>query len=328
MKNLKSYGKYLKPNILFGILAAGFLSCNDDGIPENLEFEQFRYIYLSAAREGVKTVTVTPESDITFVFGGIRYGGTTNMQQGEIQAEIAADLSLVAAYNTANNTEYLPLPTAHFALDKTTLSIENGKNFSDVANLTVKNGGNLDNTKQYLLPVTVKTINAPENLPLNEEFKTAYWVVLSNILPVDAEFNKGAWEVVASSVWQAGYEAEDMFDNDINTYWHTDLTGLPQDFTIDMAGNKRITGFYLTHRQEPNETANPKNIRIETSMDEQVWETVYQTGNLDQSKTRISLPLGKTVIARYVRLTIIGVSDASATYSYIAEFDAYNNTEN
>jgi uncharacterized protein YjdB len=143
----------------------------------------------------------------------------------------------------------------------------------------------------------------------------------------DASFEKSAWTVTASDVWNEGYAAEKLIDGDELNHWHTTPgSGVPVDITVDMKGNKSIEGFYLIHRPEPEQPANPKAITIDVSMDAETWVPVYQTDNLSQEKTAILLELDQPVVARYFKVTITATNSGD-TYTYLAEIGAYNDEE-
>ncbi|MDR1666166.1 MAG: Ig-like domain-containing protein [Bacteroidales bacterium] len=146
----------------------------------------------------------------------------------------------------------------------------------------------------------------------------------------DEEFNRDEWTVTTSSVWQAGFEGEKMLDDDLFSYWHTDAgpTGIPASFTVDMKGNKLIEGFYLIHRKDIDQTANPKAITIDVSLNAETWVQVYQTNDLSQDKTEaIELDLDEEIVARYFRVNITATAVGAATYTYLAEIGAYNEDE-
>jgi hypothetical protein len=154
-------------------------SC-EDPVPTTIELEQFMYLSLTGAKEMpvIKKLNMESTADTTF-FIGISYGGTTNYERGDISAVIDADLSLIDAFNAANNTAYLPLPAETYSLDGTTLRIDNGSNRSSVARLTIHMSV-IDMSYDYILPVTVKSVSGG-NLPLNEEYSTIYLVFQGDV---------------------------------------------------------------------------------------------------------------------------------------------------
>ncbi|MDR3253335.1 MAG: discoidin domain-containing protein [Tannerella sp.] len=318
MKNLK-----VKTAILIAVLGATvFNSCNSDPVPE-IKLEQFMYLSLMGAKEypSIKKLDIGSSKDTLFNLS-IAYGGTTNYDQGNITAEIAADKSLADAYNIENKTNYLPLPEGTYSFDKTSLTIANGSNASDIAKLSIKTRS-INLAFEYILPVTVKSVSGSD-LPLNEDLKTIYLVFQGN---VDENPDIQNWTAVdASSVWQAGYEVAKVFDDNADTYWHSDLTGLPQWFSVDMKGYKRVSGFTWRNRKETNQLSIPKHIKIETSMDGTTWTEALDIPELPQSRMLQVLSLNAAVIAKYFKVTALS-SWSGDPYTYVAEVGVYSGDE-
>ncbi|MDR1155652.1 MAG: discoidin domain-containing protein [Bacteroidales bacterium] len=306
-----------------GILCAAALlwSCSDP-IPA-VENERFMSLALMGSKEvpAVKKLNLSSTADTVF-FIGMAYGGTPNYEQGDISAVIAADLSLVEAFNAANYTGYLPLPAETYALDRTTLQIANGRNSSDLAKLTVRMSV-INMSDEYILPVTVKSVSG--SLPLNEEMKTLYLVFRGD---VDEDSGRARWvSAGASSEWQGTYPVRYVFDGNRNTYWHSDASGpMPQWFAVDMQGFKRISGFTWNNRMEPEQLAIPKHVKIETSMNGTEWTQALDVPELEQSRVMQVLRLERSVVARFFRVTVLS-NWADAPYTYVAEIDIYSGEE-
>lgn len=137
------------------------------------------------------------------------------------------------------------------------------------------------------------------------------------------ESQRSAWKSGgASTVWQAGYEVEKAFDGNDNSYWHSDLNGMPQWIIVDMASVKNIDGFTYKARQEIEQPAIPKNMQFETSMDGETWTQVLDL-ELPNFRGLQVFPLESRVTAQYFRVTVT-TNWAGATYTYIAELDIYS----
>lgn len=298
---------------IVGIFA--FNSCSDP-YSEVIELEKFMYIALSGSADNPIIKTVDLDKDATFPLS-ISYGGTTNYEQGEIIAQIAVDNSLVAAYNKGHNTSYLSLPEGAVALDKTTLTITNGSRVSDQLNVIIKpRFANFIN--EYLLPVTIQSATEGK-IPVSEEFKTVYYIIKGKIetLPLEEK-----WTVLdASSVWQSSYPVEKIWDGDRNTYWHTDLSGMPQWFAVNMNEYKLIEGFTWVNRQDGADAV-PKHVKFETSMNGTDWTEVLDLPEIPKSNLIQIIQLPKKVIARYFKVTILS-NWANAPYSYVAEVSTW-----
>jgi hypothetical protein len=112
-------------------------------------------------------------SDTTLSFT-VRYGITDNAT-ATVEATIGADLSLVDAYNAANSKDFVPLPEEHVAFPNPVVSITAGDVEASVAFKLVE----LDRLSNgnFLLPVTVKSVNASNGFPLHETRKTVYYAI-------------------------------------------------------------------------------------------------------------------------------------------------------
>lgn len=299
---------------IFNLAMFVFNSCSDP-YPQVIELEKFMYISLSGAADNPITKTVDLDKNATFPLS-ISYGGTTNYNQGEIIAQVAVDNSLVSAYNTEHNTSYLALPAGAVTLDKTTLTITDGTRVSDQLNVTIKTQmANFVN--EYLLPVTIQSATEGK-IPVSEEFKTVYYIIKGNVetLPLEEK-----WEVLdASSVWQPIFPVESVWDGERNSYWHTDLSGMPQWFAVNMNGYKLIEGFTWVNRQDG--PAVPKHVLFETSMDGKEWTEVLDVPELPNSTLLQVLELPEKVIARYFKVTIQS-NWANAPYTYVSEVSTW-----
>jgi hypothetical protein len=302
-------------------LCAGALvwhSCGDP-IP-SIEAEQFLYLSLMGAKEApaIKKLNMESLGDTTFYIT-MAYGGTTNYERGDISATLDKDVSLVEAFNAANNTEYRLLPEEAYSFDKTNLLIPNGRNYADPVRLTLKMR-TLNLSNDYLLPVTVMSVNGG-GVPLNEELKTLYLVFQGDI---DEDKGKNRWSSTgASSEWQGTYKAALAFDDNRNTYWHSDAGGsMPQWFSVNMQGFKRINGFTWVHRTEPAQQAIPKHVKFETSMDGKEWTEALDVPEMGQSRALQVYPLGRTLVAKHFKVTVLS-NWADAPYTYVGEVDIY-----
>jgi hypothetical protein len=299
-------------SVMFGVLA----SCSEP-FPETIELEQFMNIALSGAADGEIVNTIEVDGSMTYPLS-VSYGGTTNYEHGDIVAEIGGDNLLVTAFNAENGTSYLPLPAGAWKLNKSSVTIPNGDRVSDITTLTV-NGPALNFVNEYLLPVTLKSVSGGD-IPINEELKTVYFIVKGN---VEHEALEGKWTVHdASSVWQAPYPVENVWDGNANSYWHSDLSGMPQWFAINMNAYKLIEGFTWRNRQDAGQNSLPKHVKFETSMDGSNWTEVLDIAELPNNRVSQVFDLPEKVIAKYFKVTILSTWTGDP-YTYVAEVSVW-----
>lgn len=268
------------------------------------------------------------------------YTGTTTNKMGKIVVEMEAAPSLVATFNSANGTNYSALPAACYEFESTMLTILDGEKTSNTLEIMIESLGELDYNKEYLLPVTVKTLYSEKaHVKLDEEGKTTYlliWTSEEGLADPQPGNDRQNWSILgASSEWQSPassiYLASTMLDGNLNTYWHSDAAGtLPQWVAFDMKVNKLINGFYLTNRQWADgaggATALPKIVTFEVSDtgEDGDWSLVEeyfelpQQPNTDDGRSQMNITLQKPVTGRYFRFTVLSIWTA-ASYTYVAE---------
>ena len=89
----------------------------------------------------VKTDTVGSESNLTFT--------------------LKADMALVEAYNEANSTECVEMPSSCYSFDKTELTVSRYGKSSTTGTLKIT-AKDLEQGKTYLLPVTIASVTGGE----------------------------------------------------------------------------------------------------------------------------------------------------------------------
>lgn len=301
---------------LTGILGISCFDACKQPIPEP-ELEQFMSVAMAGAKNpAVKSLKGAAD---TVFYVQIVYGGTTDYRQGNITARVNVDLSLTDAFNAGNGTAYRPMPDGAFSLESETFSIADGSNVSPPVKLTVK-AGLLDPDAEYVLPLTIVSLEG--KLPLNEDLKTLYIVFRG--AGVDITFGKASWEVKdVSSEWAPSVPATHAFDDDINTYWHTNLTGLPAHLAVDMKKPWRIQGFLFVNRQDhEGNTANPKRIAFEVSDDGLNWTVAREFGEFPQVYEEQRIPLDAVAVVQFFRVRIESAWSGQS-WTYIAEVGVY-----
>ncbi|MDR0844115.1 MAG: discoidin domain-containing protein [Tannerella sp.] len=310
----------MKTKILFLsllIICAGFQSCHDG--MESQELSEFMYISIMGANDSPSVKQLNPASADTVFNISVAYGGTTNYNQGDIQVSIAADFSLVNTYNTANSTNYLPMPESVYSFDNLSILIANGTNRSKAVKLNVKPLG-LDLSYDYILPVTVTSVSGGD-IPLNEELKTIYLIFQCQ---ADEALDKDQWTSAgASSIEQPEYGVENVFDDDLGNYWHSGVSGaLPQWFAVNMNGYKRFNGFAFTNAPDLNPDALPKHVVIAISVNGINWTDVLDIPAMEQSDAMQVLPLSHPALARYFKVTVLSTWN-NAPYTYVGDVFCY-----
>ena len=173
---------------------------------------------------------------------------------------------------------------------------------------------NIDTTQPYYY----YSVHKPEPGTIDNFFSST--VDLKTALMLN--FKKSNWSITSSSGEDSGFPASNVIDNDQASSWHS-MAGVafPHWIIIDMESPKFIDGFnYINF---PGQGSDAKNLKFEISLDNVNWTNVLQT-EVSESYLKQQLPLSKTVVGRYIKVTVMGTVDPAATYAEMGEIDAYN----
>lgn len=182
----------------------------------------------------------------------------------------------------------------------------------DLTTITLKN---IDLSKDYYFCTVFKPISN-----CLDEFETSKINAKEVALK---RFEKEKWSVAAVSDEANSHEGAKLIDNDILSFWHSQPTAMPHWVAIDMQSEKLFTGFHIVQAQEPGATWFSKDYRFEISQDNNTWEVVSE-GSLKANCYKQSVSFGKSVRARFYRLTILNGYADDAKAAQMAEIDLFN----
>lgn len=301
-----------------------FNSCNEP-FPKEIELEKFMYLSLSGSQENPVIKNVDLDENTTFSFFA-SYGGTTNYNKGEVVIEITIDNSLVTIYNSKNNTSYKILPEKAISLDKGTLTIKNGERVSDQISITI-NPQLIDFKYEYILPVTIQSVSEGK-IPINEEFKTIYYVIEANL--DNYNWEKETWEIIDfSSEWNdSQFSIKNIFDGKKETSWHSHpfdptLNGMPQWFIVDMKKRRpAIRGFKIWNRQDDH-SMEPKHVTFSVSEDNNNWTQVLELMEMSNDfKNELDYKTTTPTRGRYLKVEIKS-NWGNGNWTYLGEITPY-----
>jgi rhamnogalacturonyl hydrolase YesR len=121
---------------------------------------------------------------------------------------------------------------------------------------------------------------------------------------------------VTATAQQTGNEAARAVDGDMGTRWSAQ--GFPQQLTVDLGTRQRVSNVQLVTFQD-----RPYQYRVETSIDGATWTTVVDRTASTEPGTMLDAVTGAPD-ARWVRLTVTGVADASTTWVAIRELSVHD----
>jgi hypothetical protein len=173
-----------KIKIMICILLCGglFAACSKD----DAENPDTHFVYMASTDE--ITVAVTDAIDMgvdTTLQYTVAYGATQD-KTAIVQAVVEPDFSLVAEYNKSKSKDLPPLPTTYVQFGESSITIPSGQQKA-TSSFTLINLGSLPNG-EFLLPITIKSVNASNGFPVYEPKRTVYYVISNK-----SSILKGKW---------------------------------------------------------------------------------------------------------------------------------------
>jgi hypothetical protein len=125
-----------------------------------------------------------------------------------------------------------------------------------------------------------------------------------------------AGKPVTFTAQQAGNEARRVNDGSVTTRWSA--LGFPQAVTIDLGSARSIANSLVIPYRD-----RAYRYRIESSLDRSTWRLLVDQSTNTTKGTHLDDFRPGTVGARYVRLTVLGVSADPTTWVSLQEFAVY-----
>lgn len=144
-----------------------------------------------------------------------------------------------------------------------------------------------------------------------------------SLIPATGELSQKLMKIHStSSFWQAGNEGENMLDGNINTYWHSALTGYPHWVVFDLGDKFYVNWLELVRRQDDSGNGQwaPTKIAWQYSLDGINFTDI---GTYDFDNTLIfnhTYKIEPAIFARYIKLICL---EGAQTWTHMAEFLAY-----
>ncbi|MGV3509202.1 MAG: DUF1735 domain-containing protein [Sphingobacteriaceae bacterium] len=180
--------------------------------------DQYSKIYMPQAVDYPKVSELIMADTLQSIVFGAAYGGVSD-QTNTINVKFKVDPSLVASYNTKNNTNYPLLPANSYELTGTEGVMQNGKVNTNALKIKVKTVGGLEPLKDYLLPITIDQVSPA--IPVNDSLRTTYFKVKGTY----ADFDRSTWQVVGVSSQESTNAAPNILDGNTATNWHSKWRG-------------------------------------------------------------------------------------------------------
>jgi hypothetical protein len=314
MKKLINY--YIYTGLFVGLLVAG---CKKDKTTSTI-------VYMPTGKAIVnQTFDIADTIMYSASLVGADYPTVTTSAANSINVTFKADPSLIAAFNTANHTNYSALPTANFSYE-TTATIAKGQSSTPQLKLIIKNGDKLNAFSSFLLPIRIDQASGGS---INDVQKVTYFVVtrspsLANLTP----FDRSKWKIAGFSTQEPAEGGGnglgiDAIDDNMDSFWQSKWSGgepgPPHYITIDMGETKEIHAISVVDRDFSGDWATyghgqPKAMTVSISTDGSNWTDngTFQVPIVEpQAEIRFFLPQFLSV--RYFRITVTDVWATNST---------------
>lgn len=229
---------------------------------------------------------------------------------------VAADNSLVAAYNTAHGTSYAALPAEYLQLDNNPLTIAAGT-YKSEGEVTVSLKGDLTrlgDLNGYLAPLKLSSSGAGTSAGRGVVY-LAVKVERNKIRPITSADDMVGFPAAGRTAWTADCpDYANLFDGSTST--RTNFTSQNDNVvTIDMKSTHMVTGIDLN-------SAGISSVSFEYSTDGQTFLTAGTPASNEYATSGSNryIAFYDYLEARYLRLTI---SFSSSWSKYVSEFNIY-----
>jgi Domain of unknown function (DUF1735)./F5/8 type C domain. len=309
------------------LLLLACVACQPDYYLPEQPLEQYEKVYMPQAVNNPVAATLKIADTPQYIIYSANFGGQ-DYPAADIDVTFSVNNALIDSFNTANGTNYLPLPDNSYELSHLTATIPAGGLSTGPLKIAVKTNGPdaMPILRDFLLPISITKAGAN----VNEELRTVFFVVRAQPELADyPPYDRSTMTIIDFSSEEANGEGPNnghaihAFDNNPNSFWHSQWQGAspgpPHHLTVDMGETKTVHGVGLLARQSGH-NGKPREVLIQVSEDNVTWTDAGSfTAANTTSQQWTFLPA--FVDARYVRLVI--ESSYGANYVHLAEFQIF-----
>jgi hypothetical protein len=249
---------------------------------------------------------------------------------------VTADLdnSLVATYNTANNTSYVAVPAGILTTQSLSARIAEGQTTSIDSFAIAVNTADLKTLTQpaYMAAFKLNTVSDPGvgSITTNAAIKTVYVVLIPELRQIRylATTSDIPGTIQSKTSWAVSFSSTpttvgNILDGSTTTY--SRWTASPVQVDLDMQASKSVTGFRLF--TSTTTSASPTQIEVSVSDDGITYKTLGSPlrANLTYASGYTYVGFYKPVDGRYLRLRVYYSASTSTQNFRLAELDVYAN---
>lgn len=257
------------------VISCALFSCNK---PDDIVLANEGTVYMpqavgSRARMDLLFTSTNTRQDITF---GAAYGGI-NFSDKENAVSFVVDAAKVAAYNTANGTNYTLLPASSYDISGLNTVIPAGATSSNPLTLTVKTN-TVTAGIRYMLPITLAS---SANGAIDPNLQTTYFRFDTLLRKSSDITGQGTLTVLAENTGGpgAGEGSLKLIDNDINTKylffnWPTVFAANGGAwFQLQFPTAVAVGAYTFTSANDAN-TRDPKDWKLQGSNNGTTWTDI------------------------------------------------------
>ena len=142
------------------------------------------------------------------------------------------------------------------------------------------------------------------------------------------EYDRTGWEVIDFSSIYPGYLAQNIFDGDLSTLWHSNNTAFPHFLLIDLKTSLNIYKFDIFRRLDAGQYGDTKTVELylgdspQSSLWTKIGDAVFSTAGYGEDLVE-ALTTDNVTKGRYLRLLLPDSYRVGSTYVNIAEIYLY-----
>jgi len=259
---------------------------------------------------------------------------STKPVSGDVTITAALDNSLIATYNTANNTSYAPFPTGVLNTDALTAHLTQGSSISmDSITITSNPASlNLLTGTSYMAPIVLTSVSSPAVGSITKATTQVTYIVV-NAEQRRIKFLATTADVLGAlltprTAWTAVYNpvpttVGSIFDGSTATFnrW----VASPVQVDVNMQATQNVTGIRLL--SSTSATYVPTQVDVYLSNDGITFDKIGSPlkANLTYASTYNYILFYKAIPAKYIRLMLYYVTNTNTQNYRVVEFDVYAN---
>ncbi len=324
--------KYWKTALIAPFILSGFIfqSCSND--EDEGEVKQLYYLSSDVATSFPVVMEV---SLLDNTIGGTRtqyyvVAKSTMRVDADVKLNLAQENALVDAYNKENNKEYAVVPEGTFTLSSQALTIKAGNNFSsDTLYISPENLSNLEETKTYLLPITLKEADNSGTISSNRN--TIYFVLSKKDIKVSTNkpatwvaLERSTWTATASDQYAENYTADKAIDGSASLSWFTYIEESAW-WAAEWETPETVVGISISRQGAFGSSYNLKTFSVSyKKQGDTDWQTLEDIITLNSSSSyRPQYTAFSSALENIVAFRVNVQTPAQGSYTGIGELNLY-----